>query len=202
MIIEPDNGHIAQQRKAVYQRLFGEVQHVWHEKMPQDPHIDVYCFSPGHAGRDFFTLVTSGMSDRPMPLPDGMPPELQKKRVELVFYCSSDKIEYAELLRRCAHYVFDNNTWLGAGHTMETHDIELLHSEDAQCLLFFPPPVIPDDSLSMRLQIEGDPVTLLWVIPITAQECGLSRQGWFLRSLFARLNRDGRPYVFDPSRRR
>jgi hypothetical protein len=202
MIRTPDNSSAWEVRESVYRRLFGGEPDVWHEMTELDPHIDIYGFKPGFAGRDFVTLVTSGMSDRQMRLPAGMPSELQKRRVELVFYCASAKQEYAELLRRLAHYVFDNNTWLGAGHTMETHDIALLDSGNAKCLLFMPTPVIPDDSLPMRLQIDGDPVTLLWLVPITAEECALTRQGWFLRSLMRCLNRNGRPYVFDPTSRK
>jgi hypothetical protein len=200
MMIEPDKGAMAM-RESVYARLFGEDFFVWHEFTPKDPHIDVYCFKPGVAGRDFFTLVTGGMSDRPMRLPPGMPPELQMRRVELVFYCSEAKTEYASLLVKLAHYAFDNDTWLGAGHTMETRAVELLQCKDAQCLLFIPTPVIPDDSIPMRLRIHDDPVTLLWVIPITLEECAMSREPWFRDSVQARLNTNGRPYVFDPVRR-
>ena len=199
---QPQNTSHTLERQEVYESLFGETKHVWHEKKEQSPHIDIYCFPPGHAGRDFYTLVTNGMSDRAMNLPEGMPPQMQQRRVELVFYCSEPKAEYAELLRRLAHYVSEQNTWFGMGHTMETHSIELLHRSDVDALLFLLTPVIPDDSLPIRLDIEGDPVWLLWVIPITAEECALVRQAGCLETVMRAFSKHGRPCVFQPDGRR
>jgi hypothetical protein len=117
-----------------------------------------------------------------------------------VFYCSEPKAEYAELLRRLAHYVSDNDTWFGMGHTMETANIDLLHRDDIDALLFVFTPVIPEDSLPMRLVIGDDPVPLLWVIPITAEECALVREHGCLDAVMALFNKNGRPHVFEPSR--
>lgn len=187
-------------REDAYIKLFGEPQHIWHEKSDERPHIDIYCFKPGIGGRDFYTLVTAGMSDIAMKLPSDMPQEMRMPRVELVFYCSEPKTEYAEFLRRLAHYVFDNDTWFGMGHTMETSNTALLQRDDIDALLFLLTPVIPEDSLPMRLDIEGDPVPLLWVIPITAQECAMARQGGYLQAAMGVFNKNGRPYVFRPAK--
>ena len=162
-------------RAGVYEQFFGEVQHVWHENTPEDPHIDIYCFKPEIGGRDFFTLVTSGMSDRRMDVPPDAPADIFTRRAEMIFYCSDPRTEYAELLRRMAHYPFDRNTWLGAGHTMETSEVALLQSGGMDSLLFIPPPLIPDQLLSESLQVGGDPVGLLWVVPVAAGECRLIR---------------------------
>jgi len=185
-------------REDVYERLFGLMQHVWHERTSEDPHIDVYCFKPGHAGRDFYTLVTGGMSSREMALPKGLPDPMRMPRIELVFYCKEPKKEYAEFLRRLAHYPFDNKTWFGAGHTMSTTDIGLLDDERAETILFLPTPVIPDDSIPLRLQVDGEPVMVLCVIPMTEDECGKVRAPGRREMIFDYLRKRGRPLVFGP----
>ena len=187
-------------REDVYRKLFGDMQHVWHETKPGVPHIDIYCFKKGHAGRDFFTLVTGGMSDVEIDIPDSLPPELQRRRVELVFYCDLPETKYAELLQSLAHYPFKNRTWFGPGHTMETDDVALLEDQDVNALLFLPTPVIPDDSLPIRLQFEDEPVTLLWVVPITTEECALARTEGYLETAMMAFEKNGRPYVYSPGR--
>ena len=106
-------------RDAAIERIFGQADRVWHETTGQKPHIDIHGFPAGISGRGFCTLVTSGMSDHAMNVPSELPPETPR-RVELVFYCSEPRKEYAEFLRRLAHFPFDKNTWFGIGHTMET----------------------------------------------------------------------------------
>lgn len=180
--------------------IFGPMKHVWHEKTEEDPHIDIYCFPPGHAGRDFFTLVTGGMSDRVMNVPPELPPDYPR-RIELVFYCAEPRTEYAEFVKRLAHYPFDENTWFGIGHTMETASISLLGCSEISALLFIPSPILPDESLPDILRIDGDPVTLMWVVPITKAECALVRKAGCCGAILDMFSQQGRPYVFDPSRR-
>ena len=49
-------------------RYVGKVAHVFHEIVSDLVHVDVHLVPPQPNG-DFVTLVTSGMSDRPMTLP-------------------------------------------------------------------------------------------------------------------------------------
>ncbi|MEY4565829.1 MAG: hypothetical protein RLY14_799 [Planctomycetota bacterium] len=79
------------------------------------PHIDVYRFPP-NGKRDVFTFVTGGMSDLPMNAPSELGADY--RRAELVFYSKENRDDYPELLRRLAHFVHDNRTWLHWGHTM------------------------------------------------------------------------------------
>src|SRR5438128_2445833 len=73
-------------REKIYNEFFGEALNVSHEVIPLIPHIDVYTYQPGHNDRDFFTLVTGGMSDLEMTLPAGAAGA--PRRVEFIFYCS------------------------------------------------------------------------------------------------------------------
>jgi len=191
------NEEFAVLREKVYQTLFGVPKHVWHEKTPLVPHIDICRYTPGHTGRAFYTLVTSGMSDLVM----NVPPEIgyQCGRAELVFYCSEPRTEHAELLRRLAHFPFDNKTWLGPGHTMETTAVSLLGSKALDYILFLPAAVSPDKSLPKELQIEGVPVNLLWVLPISSAELRLM-QTEGLGVLLDLFSRQDHPLVFQPDR--
>jgi hypothetical protein len=71
---EQPTAHLVAAREQVYADVFGDRFTVSHELLPLVPHIDVYVFEPDDdRGRDFFTLVTGGMSDLPMGVPDGVP---------------------------------------------------------------------------------------------------------------------------------
>jgi len=187
-------------RDETFERLFGKYERAWHEKTVESPHIDIYCFPPGPGGRDFFTLATAGMSDRAMNVPHEAPQEYPR-RIELVFYCAEPRTEYAQLLRGLAHFPFDEKTWIGPGHTMETASIALLGCKDVEALLFIPSPIMPDDSLPCALVLDGDPVSLLWVVPVTMAECALIKENGLYETMMHLFNKQGRPYVFDPCKR-
>lgn len=159
-------------RERVYSELFGESDTVLHELLPLIPHIDVYRFSP-NSKRDFFTFVTGGMSDLRMNAPTELGAEY--RRIELVFYSTENRDDYPELLRRMAHFVHDNNTWLHWGHTMPNGQPPepLFNTKRLDTLFFMPSIVTPDSSLGEKLQIDSDPVQLVWVVPITTAECQL-----------------------------
>jgi hypothetical protein len=107
-------------REKVYEQFFGEARNVYHEVFPLIPHIDVYMFCPrDEGGRDFWTLVTSGMSDLAMNVPAVVE---APRRCELIFYCSEPKREYLETMRWLAHFPHDQKTWIGSGHTVPNGD--------------------------------------------------------------------------------
>ena len=77
----------AHRRESHYRSWFGDSAdvHVWHEPLPGSPRIDIYIFPPSPAlDRNYSTVVTSGMSDAPMPIPEGVDPRFA--RAELLFY--------------------------------------------------------------------------------------------------------------------
>jgi hypothetical protein len=161
------------ERERVYAELFGSEFQVHHELLPLIPHVDVYCFPP-QGPRPFFTFITGGMSDLPMQ----SPPQLGRdaRRIELVFYAERandhEAQQYAELLRSGAHFAHDNQTWLHWGHTMGngTPPSPMLGTKNLDTMLFMSSIVHPDSTLGERLTIEGDPVNLVWCVPITSAE--------------------------------
>lgn len=62
------------------ERFIGKVDMVYHEIISDFVHLDIFLVNPTPE-RNFFTLVTSGMSQRPMKAPPG-----------------AEKFQYAELM--------------------------------------------------------------------------------------------------------
>jgi Suppressor of fused protein (SUFU) len=78
-----------EKREAAYQQMFGKYALVYDDEFPGlVPHIDVYVYEPS-VGRDFYTLVTGGMSDLPMNVPGDVPKA--PRRTEIVFYLPADQ---------------------------------------------------------------------------------------------------------------
>src|SRR5262245_19297927 len=78
------------ERERVYEQMFGPMDGVYDDTFPGlVPHIDVYVHPPGVAGRDFYTLVTGGMSDLRMKLPPDAVDKLPR-RAEIIFYLHPD----------------------------------------------------------------------------------------------------------------
>lgn len=185
-------------REKVYADFFGETDSVFHELLPLIPHIDVYRFPPSK-DRDFFTFVTGGMSDLPM----NAPPKLgaEYRRAELVFYADKYGEDFPELLRRMAHFAHDNNTWLHWGHTMPNGQPPepFFGTENLDTLFFMPTIIEPDSTLSESLQIESDPVNLIWCVPITSAECRLKLDEG-TNALYDLFNEHDHPVVFSGQR--
>jgi hypothetical protein len=164
----------AAERERVYEELFGERWTLNRAEAGQGPPIDVYTFKPGEDSRgyerDFYTLVTSGMSDAPMRVPDSAP----FSRAELVLYVDNPTDEHVALLRWLAGLPhIQRRTWYGFGTTMPNGNPPqpIFEDSDLDCFIFLHSDVGRDDNLHNKLVLDGDPTALLWVVPITEAEC-------------------------------
>jgi len=198
--LDESNEAAVHAREAVYKDFFGTCTQVGHEVIPMVPHIDVYQFEPGHRGRNYWTLVTDGMSDLRMTLPDEVGAEFS--RVELVFYCDEPRPEYLEMLRFMAHFPHDNATWFGWGHTIPNGQPPaplFPGCDELTTLIFLSPFIEPDATLSERLTVCGDPVSFLWPVPLSDAECQakLEKGADYLLDLFDEVSH---PHVFTGGR--
>ena len=190
----------AQLREAVYDELFGECESISHEIIPLIPHIDVYIYKPGYAGREFYTLVSSGMSDESMLLPDEVDSALARR--EIILYCEKPLPEYIKLVRFFARYPSKYETWLGHGHTMPNGSPATPLFENSVlvgCVLSYTI-VSPDNQVSEKLIIEGYPVEFLWVIPLTEAEIAHKLKYGF-ESLLDVFDEVNHPIILDPHRK-
>jgi hypothetical protein len=111
-------------------RHLGPVPTVLHEIVSDTVHIDVHIILPNEHF-DGIRLVTSGMSDLPMTVPDGSGcPEFAELLVTLPAHWKLDQESFKDeawywpirLLKYLARLPHKHNTWLGFGHTIPNGD--------------------------------------------------------------------------------
>lgn len=112
------------------ERHIGPIKMVFHEIISDTVHIDVHHVAPSDE-RPFHTLITSGMSDLPMQVPDGAP---SSGYMELMITLPADWQISQEAfederwywpvreLKFLARFPHKFNTWLGWGHTIPNGD--------------------------------------------------------------------------------
>lgn len=183
-------------RESEYIQTFGEPLEVNHQLNPVVPHIDVYVFAPREP-YDFYTLVTGGMSDRPMQTPSADTP----RRCELVLYVEEPKPIYIKLLRYLASIPSEQDTWFSAGSTMTNGQPPQPIFEDSMldCYVFLVPQLEGHNDLHTRLTIGDEGVFPLWVVPITQAECELIRDKGMQHFGIA-LSKNEHSLVLDESR--
>ena len=176
-------------REAHYSRFFGELTNpVWHSTDNKSPHIDVYQFAPNRE-RDFWTLVTGGMSDLRQPALRTSPGE-HAPRAELLMYVREPKPWMLNVLKGLAEMPFDDDTFLYWGHTVpngKPMTVEPSHLTS----FFFDQPYLEDPQVG-DLTIDGDDVVFLWLRPITESEraYAIDHGGRALSDLFTSLDAD------------
>lgn len=176
-------------REAHYARMFGHCSSpVWHSTDGKSPHVDVYQFPPGN-GREYWTLVTGGMSDLRQPAlllhPDDIAP-----RAELLMYVREPKPWMVSVLKGLAEMPFDADTFLYWGHTVPNGQPMTVQPSELTSFFFDHPHL--EDPEALDLTIDGDDVAFLWLRPITEPEraYAIQRGSQRLSELFATLEAD------------
>jgi hypothetical protein len=189
----------AEARHAAYEKVLCPVDQTFVEPGAAIPRVDVRSYRRKVRGTDFCTLVTSGMSDLPMPIPRKL--EGAAKRVELIFYCPEIQLEYVETMRFVAHFPHDQRTWIGPGHTIPNGNppAPFFGSSILDTILLIQPIIKPDNNLKQELVIEGDAVEFLWVVPLSSAECRLKlAEG--VNAVLELFEKHRHPPIFDPNR--
>ena len=124
------DGSSIEEIDAHIETYLGPVEMVYHEIISDLVHIDVHHVAP-RPGRLYHTLITSGMSDKPMTTP---PPAFPHRYAELMICLPytwklseaafRDEVNYwpVRLLKRLARFPHEYQTWLGWGHTVPNGD--------------------------------------------------------------------------------
>ena len=187
-------------RSEAYKALWGEPSAVTKDADARAPTIDVLSYAPrmDHNGvyQSHYRLVTSGMSDLPMTFPAGSTPPF--RRSELVMYVAEPTEEHYGLLQFLAHYPHRAGRYYVYGHTIPNAEPFFSDSQLSVALLL-QSLVRWDARLPELLQIEDQPVELLWVQPITAAELAVKQQSG-LDTLLEMFRQHQLPYVLDESR--
>lgn len=177
-------GRLAKSRCAIdrhVERFIGPVETVQHEIVSDLIHVDIHVV-PATADRPFHALVTSGMSDRPMRIPDelrGEVPDFAELMILLppVWPLDQDDwkderhywpIRQLKILARLPH---EYDTWLGAWHSMPNGDPAQPFAPDTDfCAVMLAPPIrFPDEFRTIRAD-DGREIGLFAVLPLLPDE--------------------------------
>lgn len=203
--------------EAAMQEAYGTAATVWHEIISDLVHIDVHVIAPTSAS-PHYTLFTTGMSSRPMAVPEGAE---DFRYAELVLKLPGDwpfpekpfavshsgpgaddswywPVGWMKLLARFPH---ENATWFGEGHTLPNGDpAEPLVSKSDLCgWLMFPDATVAESARSV-VRPDGARVHFYVLHALTKDEMELK----LAKGVDAILERfDATDYsdVLDPMRR-
>jgi hypothetical protein len=165
--------------EAHIRKYVGEPAFVWHEMVSDKVHLDVHVVKPSEK-YPWHTLITSGMSDKPMNAPEGaederfaemvlcLPPEWE---VSERGFKSLDNFWPLKWLKQVARLPHDYDTWISVGHTIPNGDPpEPFHASTEACCWFLLPPLwFPDEFSELRLK-SGEKIRFLSIVPLYEEE--------------------------------
>lgn len=189
------------------EKYVGKIDMVLHELVSEEVHIDIHWVKPAES-RPFHTLITSGMSDKPMHTPEGVK---NCEYAELCFCLPEDwelsqeaftdeehywPVRWLKLLARFPHAY---NTWLCYGHTIPNGDPAMPLSGDTNLntMLLLPPVVFDDEFRTLRLKNKS--IDFYSLIPLYQEEVDLKlRKG--VEALFDGFDKYGVNDILDLNR--
>jgi len=158
----PDLGSI-KAREEAYERAFGVQAQILHSTDHKAPHIDLYVF-PADGQRDFVAVLTGGMSDLAMAVPDGSSAE---PHIELIMGIGQHQHWATNLLKLVAEYPFEGGTFYDVHHTVPFGG-ELGDGSSLSAFLFVRPSFLPEGLA--RFEVDGKRIGFLHAVPITTAE--------------------------------
>jgi hypothetical protein len=158
---------------------FGEAERwVLHEVLSPTIHLDVHVVPPSEAF-PFQRLVTSGMAELPMTVPEGFDgTRFAEMTIALPPDWSLDEESFEDesvywpirLLKQLARLPHDYSTFLGYSHTIPNGDPPEPYAPDTRlcCALIAPPLVAPEGF--GEVEHEGRSLNVLGVLPLYEDE--------------------------------
>lgn len=181
------------------ERHIGTVDMVFHEVLSDTVHIDVHHVKPTPQ-RPFHTLVTSGMSDLPMTVPEGAEvPRYLELMVTLPEYWQLNEEAMkneqwywpVRQLKFLARFPHKYSTWLGWGHTLPNGDPAAPFADNTQLCgaLILPSVTVPQGFHSLAINAEKT-ISFMSIVPLYEEEMNLKlRKG--SEALLDRFDRHG-----------
>jgi hypothetical protein len=202
MLIEAISGHL--------DRYFGDTEEatVLHEMVSDLVHVDVHVV-PARRERSWTTLVTSGMAEKAMTVPDGLE---QFRHAELVLALPAswpldqasfeDEAYYwpVRLLRQLARVPHEFETFLYFGHTIPNGDPAEPYGPNTElcCACILPPVAAPEGFDRLELP-DGRAVYFYAVVPLYEDEMNFKlKRG--VDALLDRFDKNGVTEILDPQR--
>lgn len=189
-----------EKREKHYEKFLGKISDkVLHDNTNSLPHIDVYEILPDKKrGRDFSTIITSGMSNAIQTLPK----ELSEKdggRFEILWYVKNPEIWMFDFLIPLAKVPFQYKSFYWYFHTIE-NGFPAKYKKSKLNHITFLPPVFEEKDFKEGLILDKIPVHFLWLVPISKEEMTykLGNGQEAMARLIAEKNL---PRIFDPYRK-
>jgi Suppressor of fused protein (SUFU) len=211
---DPDPDYYANAIAEHVVKHVGPITNVFHEVQPDIVQIDLLVVSP-HEGRAYTTLVTCGMSDRPMRVPIGDPDELARvpelRFAELLLCLPSDwpltpnafqqEENYWPIrwLKRLARLPHQHDEWLGLGHTIPNGDPARPFAANTRfCCWMVDQPILFPEAMQ-KLRVTDKAINFYSVVPLYEEEMQfkLRKGGQALGQL---LDRAKATELIDPKR--
>jgi len=190
------------------ERYVGKPKTVFHELISDLVHIDVHMVAPNEA-RPYYTLITSGMSDRPMTVPEGyeelrfaelvicLPPDWPMSQED---FKKAENYWPIKLIKFLARFPHQYKTWLRFSHTVPNgNPPEVIADTQFCCALLGQPKNFSKDFLELKISPEKT-IYFYSVLPIYREELELKlKKG--ATALWGRFDKLGVSELVDVSRK-
>lgn len=193
--------------EAHVEQHIGKIETVYHEILSDRVHLDV-LFVPAADDRPYHTLVTSGVSDLPMQVPEGVE---AFNRVELLIALPKswslnhesfkDEANYwpVRWLKHVGRLPHDYDTWIGWGHTIPNGDPPEPIANTRFVGVMLSPAFWLSEAFYQLKAESGDTITFYSLVPLYQEEMDLKlKKG--ADEIEERLEKQRVGFVLDPSR--
>ena len=159
---------------------------IFHEKESTYFHLDIYWIKSNEK-RKYNILLTAGMSSLPFETPDKSLP----RNIELCVLLPPDWVSNDNdwiqpekhwpltLLPKVARYPFQNNTWLGFSHTIETSGI--LHGTKFEGIMLIKSTKLTNEF--QKINCGDKNIDILTILPLYREELLFARNNGSLKLL-------------------
>ena len=192
------------------EKHFGSDLLVLHEEDSVTVHVDVHVVRPC-AARPYFTLLTSGMSDLDMHVPDGLEdyslaelclclPPSWPLGIRKTGWRKPPYLWPIMTLKRMARYPHREKTWFGCGHTVGLADPPKTVAPGVAftAVLLVHPPTFPPGADTVQTP-DGRTIRYLAMIPLFPREMDFRRR-FGSQNLMQKLFKSGVTELLDPKR--
>lgn len=153
------------------EKHIGKIECVFHEIISDLVHIDIHWVKPTKKF-PFHTLVTSGMSDMPMNVPETMKGhqftelcillpenwEIKGENYQTMEETFKDETNYWPIrwLKIIARFPHEYNTWVGYGHTIPNGENAEPFADNTKlgCMILMPSITLSDDFFKLEINTE------------------------------------------------
>jgi len=194
--------------EAHVEKHIGKIETVFHELISDLIHLDV-LFVPATQERPYHVLITSGVSDEPMKVPEGME---SFRRVELLIALPKDWPLTQEAFKQDANYwpvrwlkqigrlPHQYDTWIGRGHSIPNGDpVEPIANTQFVGVMLTPPYWLSPDFFRLTTK-DGEIITFYMIVPLYQEEMDLKLKSG-AEELEKRFEKEDIDFVLDIRRR-